>query len=172
MSHTSTYETPFKRRREQKTNYVKRMAFVKNSQPRLVVRKSNQHFVAEIMEYRPSGDQVKAFAHSQELKKLGWNKPTGNLPAAYLTGYLCAKKAMAHHCTQAILDIGLVTPVHGTRVFAALKGALDAGMQIPADPEVFPPQNRLQGAHISPQMPALFEQTIQAINQQKHAVKK
>ena len=36
-----TYTVPFKRRRENLTNYAKRLALLKSMKPRMVVRKSN-----------------------------------------------------------------------------------------------------------------------------------
>jgi large subunit ribosomal protein L18 len=40
-------------------------------------------------------------------------------------------------------------PVPGSKVFAVLKGALDAGLQIPHGEEVLPPEDRISGKHIS-----------------------
>ncbi|MBI4215049.1 50S ribosomal protein L18, partial [archaeon] len=44
-----------------------------------------------------------------------------------------------------ILDIGLHTPVAGSNVFSIVKGALDAGLNIPHDPKVLPDQKRFEG---------------------------
>jgi len=84
----------------------------------------------------------------RELKKLGWTGSTGNLPAAYLTGYLAGKRAAAKGVTTAVLDLGRQHPTKGGRLFAVLKGLLDAGLQIPHDEGVLPDPERVQGAHL------------------------
>jgi len=51
--------------------------------------------------------------------------------------------------SEAILDVGLQTTVVGSRIYAALKGVIDAGLEVPASNKVFPPTERLSGAHIT-----------------------
>ncbi len=58
------------------------------------------------------------------------------------------KRALEAGYTEGILDIGRQTPIHGSNVYAALKGAIDSGMDIPHDPTVFPADERLFGEHI------------------------
>ncbi|HIH10209.1 MAG TPA: 50S ribosomal protein L18 [Candidatus Diapherotrites archaeon] len=152
MSTSPTYKVKFRRRREFKTDYRKRLALLKSDKPRLVVRKTNNMTIVEVVSYKPAGDIVNAFFSSASLKKKGWKGHTGNLPAAYLAGYACAKMALAAGVKQAVLDIGLTSPVHGSRPFAALKGAIDAGMEIPCDATVFPAAERLNGKHINGEM--------------------
>ena len=67
------------------------------------------------------GDKVLATAHSRELVDLGWNKATGNLPAAYLTGYLAGKRAKKSGITECVLDIGLEVPAKGAAVSQRLR---------------------------------------------------
>jgi large subunit ribosomal protein L18 len=112
------------------------------------VRTSLRHTCVQIVDFDIKGDQILVTAHSRELLEMGWNKATGNVPAAYLTGYLAGKKAVAKGLTEAVLDIGLKVPAKGATVFAALKGMLDAGMQIPHGKEVLPSKERLAGKHI------------------------
>jgi large subunit ribosomal protein L18 len=96
-----------------------------------------------------AGDRVLAAADSNELaKKFGWLGSRSNLPAAYLTGLLCGFKALASGVKEAVLDIGLKTPTKGARIFAALKGVLDAGVLVPHDKEILPSEERIQGQHI------------------------
>ena len=91
-----------------------------------------------------------ASAHSSELrKKYGWLGSLKNLPAAYLTGLLCGFKALNKGVKKAILDIGLHSPSKGARVFAVLKGCVDAGVEIPHSEEILPDENRIKGQHIS-----------------------
>ncbi|MBN2127044.1 MAG: 50S ribosomal protein L18 [Candidatus Diapherotrites archaeon] len=170
MKASCTYTVPFRRRKEQKTNYKKRLAAVKSGKPRLVVRGSNKSFIAEIIVYKPEGDNVICYTHSNELKKFGWKHHNGNIPAAYLTGFLCAKKGMQKKIEEAILDIGLTTPVHGSRVFSALKGAIDAGIKINAE-EVYPKEERIKGKHCSADLEKDFETVKKQIQEKTGTVK-
>lgn len=140
---------PHRRRREGKTNYRKRLKTVKSKQLRFVVRKSSKNIYCQIIEYQTKGDQTLTSANSLELKKFGWNTDCGNLPAAYLTGLLCGQKAKKNKIESAIMDTGLHTSVHGSRLYATLKGALDGGLQIPHSQEAFPSEERVSGKHIA-----------------------
>lgn len=136
MAKGSRYRVPLRRRRERKTDYQARKAMVVSRKPRLVARSSLKNTVAQIIVAKPTGDFVLASAHSKELvKKYGWKAATGNVPAAYLTGLLCGLKAKANGVPEAILDIGLVSPTKGSKVFATLSGVLDAGVAVPHDAE-------------------------------------
>lgn len=148
MAHVSTYETKFRRRREEKTNYKKRLALLKSGKARFVVRKSLKQITAQVMQYEKNGDKIVAGAKSNDLSKFGWPFHKGNLSSAYLTGYLCAVRALAKKQNNAVLDIGLATPIHGSAVFAALKGALDAGIEIAHDATSLPSEDRIRGKHI------------------------
>ena len=109
MAKNSRYRVPPRRRREGKTDYQARKALVLSGKPRLVTRSTLKNVTAQIIVAKPLGDEVLAAAHSRELKKkYGWKAPTGNVPAAYLTGLLCGLKAKAKGVSEAILDIGLV----------------------------------------------------------------
>ena len=138
----------FRRTREGKTNYKQRLNLLKGQKPRMIVRKSLNNIVVSIAEYEPQGDKVRVNVHSSSLKKQGWKHSTGTIPAAYITGYIAGKKAVSLGIKEAILDLGLQTKVLQGRMFAALKGALDAGLKIPHDESALPPQERLEGNHI------------------------
>ena len=166
MSSGPTFKVKFRRRRKSKTNYKKRLALLKSNKLRFVVRRTNNSTICEFVEYLPKGDDVKTFYASAALKKLGWKGHTGNLSAAYLTGYICGKKAIKEGVKEAILDIGLVTPIHGSRVFSALKGAIDAGITIPTDEKVFPSEDRISGKHINEETSTNFEETKKAIEKE------
>ena len=143
MVEKTTYSMKFRRRREGKTDYHKRLALVKSGKVRLVIRVKNKSVIAQIIKYNTSGDQVLVSATSRDIKKYGFAGHGGNAEAAYLTGLLCGKKALKSGVDGAVLDIGLHTPVNGSDVFAALKGAVDAGMDIPHDAKCFPPEERI-----------------------------
>ncbi len=149
MARGPRYKVPYRRRREGKTNYRKRLKLLLSRKPRLVVRITNRYVIAQIIEYHPEGDRVLVHVDSKELEKYGWKGDANNTPAAYLTGLLVGKKALEKGIKEAILDIGLRSPTKGARVFAVLKGAVDAGMEIPHDPEIFPDESRIKGEHIA-----------------------
>lgn len=144
MVEKTTYTMRFRRRREGKTDYRKRLALVKSGEARLVVRVRGKSVIVQVVGYKAPGDQVAANATSKEIKSLGFKGHGGNTEAAYLTGFLCGKKAVKAGVKKAVLDIGLHTPVNGSNVFGALKGALDAGMEIPHDEKCFPPEERMK----------------------------
>lgn len=148
MARSSRYRVQLRRRRERKTDYQARKALVVSGKPRLVARSTLKNTVAQIVVAKPHGDEVLASAHSRELqKKYGWKAPTGNVPAAYLTGLLCGLKAKAKGVGEAILDIGLVAPTKGAKVFAVLSGVLDSGVAVPHDEEKLV-KERAKGEHI------------------------
>ena len=103
-------------------------------------------------------------ASSKELKKLGWNFACDNLPAAYLTGLLIAKKAKGK-VKEAILDTGLYRSIKGNRIYAVVKGAIDGGLKVPVDEQMFPNEDRIRGKHIQKfkDLPEIFEKVKEKI---------
>lgn len=143
------YALQFKRKRKRMTNYRKRLKFVSSGKARLVIRKSLKYITAQIIEYNPKGDRVLVSAHSKELKKYGWMYGCSNLCAAYLTGVLLSKKLKKIKVNGAILDIGLNSPIKGSRIYALLKGITDSGFKVPVSQKIFPSQERISGKHIA-----------------------
>ena len=84
----------YRRRREGKTNYLKRRKSLLGRELRLVVRTTNQKIIAQIVSFENKGDRILAAVDSSVLKKLGWNYSGKNIPAAYLTGLLLGRKAI------------------------------------------------------------------------------
>lgn len=148
MAKGPKYVVPHRRRREGKTDYRARLKLLLSEKPRLVVRKSLKHMRVQIVEYDPRGDKTVVSASSEELKKYGWDAPTGNLPAAYLVGLLIGKRALNKGIKEAILDVGLQRVTRGSRLFAVLKGAVDAGLQVPHSEDILPTDERVRGMHI------------------------
>ncbi|RLF36553.1 MAG: 50S ribosomal protein L18, partial [Thermoplasmata archaeon] len=138
-----------RRNRERKTNYKRRIALLVSGKLRLVIRKSLCNINLQIIEYKPEGDKVLVSADSKELVKFGYALNRSNIPAAYLTGLLLGQKAKKKAIKEAILDIGLNTHVKGSRIYASLKGVVDSGLKVPCSEEVFPPEERINGTHIS-----------------------
>ena len=149
MAHGPRYRLPFRRRREGKTNYQKRLKLLKSRKLRVVIRASNNHIRVQIAESRMGGDKIITSSFSKELsKKYGWNANTGNLPAAYLTGYLAGLRAKKNNIQEAVLDLGML--YHRFRVLAAIKGFLESGIEVPYSEGFFPEDfdTRIDGSHI------------------------
>jgi len=141
------YKVPFRRRRDNRTDYYKRKRMLTSGELRAVVRRSSKNVTIQFAEFGMEGDRIVAAATSAELKALGWNRACSNIPAAYLTGYLAGTKAKKAGIEYAVLDIGMQTPAKGAVLFAALAGMLDAGIEIPHG-DVLPSDERLFGDHI------------------------
>ncbi|MCA1811717.1 MAG: 50S ribosomal protein L18 [Halobacteriales archaeon] len=140
---------PFRRRREGKTDYRRRLALLKSGESRVVVRRTNGNVIVQFVGWAQEGDQVQATAVAQELAKLGWEGSPKNTPAAYLTGLLAGKRARAAGVDAAVLDLGRHVPSKGGRIFAALKGVQDAGVDVAAGNEdIYPSEERLNGAFL------------------------
>lgn len=137
-----------RRKREGRTNYKKRIILLKSGRRRLVVRKSSRGIIAQIVEYSPKGDRVITGAGSRELDKYGYKFSKSNLVAAYLTGLLLGSKAKKKGVTDAVLDMGLYPSTKGSKIYAAVKGAIDAGIKVPCSPEAMPKEERIKGQHI------------------------
>ena len=143
------WKVQFRRKRGGKTDYKHRLKLLRSGRPRLVTRISLKHIIAQFVRATPSGDLILASAHSKELEKLGWKGYTANTPAAYLVGLLCGYRALKAGMKECTLDLGRYNPVSQAKIFAVLKGALDAGLQIPHGEVVLPSDERIRGEHIA-----------------------
>ena len=153
------YSLPFRRRREQRTDYKLRRSLLTSGRHRAVVRLTNKFVYVQIAEAKLQGDYVKASASSRELVKMGWKGGTGNLPAAYLTGELAGRRAIASGIKEALLDIGLKSSSKGSRLYAVLKGLVDSGLHVPHSPDNLPSDDRLAGTHVSAYAKSLSAQS-------------
>jgi len=125
---------------------------------RFVVRITNKDVITQISYARIEGDFVLAAAYAHELPRYGM--PTGltNYASVYATGLLLARRLLTklkladkykgvtevngedYNVAElsdgprpfcALLDVGLRRTTTGARIFAALKGATDGGLDIP-----------------------------------------
>lgn len=163
MAHGPRYNVKYRRRREGKTDYRQRLALLKSGQPRLVVRQTNRNVTVQFITYDPDGDRVVAQAEAQELEDLGWEGYTSNTPSAYLAGLLAAQRGREAGVDEAVLDLGLQKPSEGGVVFAALRGALDAGVEVPHGDGIFPSEDRLHGEHIDDETPENFAEVHETV---------
>jgi large subunit ribosomal protein L18 len=152
------YKVPFRRRREGRTDYRHRSSLLKSGKHRAVVRRSNKHMTVQFVTYDSVGDRIVASAVSTELRGLGWTHSGKCAPGAYLTGYLAGKRALGKGVGEAVLDIGLREPVKGCALFAALKGVVDAGVEIPHDDGMVPSEDRIKGKHMKDGTEGLFDE--------------
>jgi len=158
MSTGPRYRVHFRRRREGKTDYRVRLRLLKSGTPRAVVRFSDRRVRVAIVQFDPVGDRVVAVAESAELGRLGF--PASSLsstPAAYLTAYLAGLRSKSAGAESVVLDTGIRHPTEGGRLSAALKGLLDAGVEVPHGEGVFPSAERLNGAHLPKPLPQPLE---------------
>jgi len=179
---------------------------------RLVVRFTNRDCICQIVYSRIDGDHVMAAAYSHELPRYGIKLGLTNYAAAYATGLLVTrrlyqklgmdklypgvekatgasfrsiKKFNKRRPFKALLDVGLYRTTTGSRVFAAMKGALDGGLNIPhserrlvgwddkekkLDSEVL--RKYIYGGHVADYMKELLEEDPEAYDRQFSRYKK
>lgn len=158
----------YKRRENGLTDYRRRLRLLRGDSPRAVVRVSNTQATCQLVEYSPEGDRVLVEMKSSSLiKEHGWPNDASrkSIPASYLTGYALGKKALASGVNSAVLDIGLAASSTGNRVYAALKGMVDAGLDIPHGEAVLPSEDRISGRHISESLESSLESTKASIEE-------
>jgi large subunit ribosomal protein L18 len=137
-----------RRRREGKTNYRRRKTLLFSRSVFFTPRISDKNICVQFSKATPKGDIVLASAYSQELYKLGWKGSGKSLPAAYLIGLAAGHKALRAGINDAVLYVGLRRFAGGSRLSAILKGVIDSGVEVPADTEALPTNERIRGAHI------------------------
>ena len=113
----------------------------------ITVHITNENTLVQVLKPGMTGDTVVSSAHSRYLLGKGWKGSRKSVSAAYLTGYLAGKKALGKGATDAILYTG--TKRYTQRMAAALKGVIDAGVQVPANEETFPSNERINGEHLT-----------------------
>ncbi len=141
------YSKILRRLREEKTNYRKRGTMLMGKRDFITVTISNQNTQVQILTPGMTGDKVVSSAHSRYLIEKGWKGSRKSVSAAYLTGYLAGKKALSQGAKDAILYTG--TKRYTQRMAAALKGVIDAGLEVPANEETFPSEDRINGEHLT-----------------------
>lgn len=142
----------FRRRRENKTDYNSRLCLLKSGIPRIVMRKTSRYIIIQLVESKEAQDKTLYSTNSAELLKNGWPENAKgslkSLPAAYLTGYLMGTKLKKANVKQVIADMGLARSTKGSRIYAAIKGMIDAGVNLPASEKILPTQERIEGKHM------------------------
>ena len=149
MATNGRYFVQFRRRREGKTDYYQRQRLIVSGKNRMVIRKTNRHIIVQLVSAAMEGDYTLVHVNSKELVNYGYKGYLGNTPAAYLAGILFAVRALNAGYTEAVADIGLQVATAGARVFATVKGAVEAGLEIPVGEDILPDDDRCTGKVIA-----------------------
>ena len=166
MAHGKNQRLRFKRRRNGQTDYRRRMKLLRGGDLRAVVRISNTQVICQLIEFGMDGDNIFDSISGQTLvDKYKWPKNISrrSVPASYLVGFALGNRAVNAGHKNAILDIGLAASSSGNRVFAALKGMIDAGLEIPHGESVLPDEDRINGLHINENLAKSVSATKKAI---------
>ncbi len=161
------YKVPRRRRREGKTDYRARYKMaIGKYKIRAVLRRTNRYIIVHFTSIDLNGDQTHVYVTSRILRKFGWPFSCKNLPAAYLTGYYAGLLAIKNGIKEAIPDIGIFRSTKGNRLYAALKGIIDAGVYIPHDDSIFPSEERIRGEHIVAYAKMLMKENYEKFKRQ------
>ncbi|MEK6875305.1 MAG: 50S ribosomal protein L18 [Nanoarchaeota archaeon] len=154
----------FKRRRkEEKTDYGKRLKLLKAGAPRLIFRKTNRYIIAQYVESKQAQDKVVFGLDSRKLLNHGWaEEMSGSLKsitAAYLTGLLAGKTILNDKLKTPILDIGMIRSTPKSKVYGFLKGVIDAGvkMEFNKNKEIFPSEDSIKGKNLKNKIYGQFD---------------
>ena len=139
------YTVQYRRKRKGITDYNLRMKLLGANLPRLVIRRSSNNFVIQVIEFREKGDRVLASASVKDLQKFKWKGHTGNRSAAYMIGFICGKKTKEKGISKCILDIGRHRSVKANSLYAALKGFLESDINVPHNENMLPSEDYMLG---------------------------
>lgn len=135
-----SFRVYFRRRREGKTNFAKRLALVKSGRTRMVVRRSNKDIMIQFIDFDPKGDKTLLTVSGAHLAKLYQWPSKRNVWTAYLAGLMAGRMAKKKGVKDIVVDLGMYVPSKGAVIFAAQKGAADAGLETVCDKEKVPEQ--------------------------------
>jgi large subunit ribosomal protein L18 len=166
MSNSKTYTVGYRRKRQKKTDYKKRLKQVVSDRVRIVIRQSTNSIIIQAVKFKESGDETLKYVKSEDLKKYGWTENLGNTSSAYLTGLLFGKLAK-EIAENGIIDLGLRRLVKKSRIAAAIKGIVDAGLGVPADEKIFPGDEKITGKTNKKDISAHFEEVKKKIEDTK-----
>jgi len=143
------YLVPFRRKRERRTDYRLRYELIKSGKPQFIVRRSLKYIYVSISIPEVGGDRTVLTVSSKVLgDKYGWYG-LKNIPSAYLTGFIAGKLALAKNIKEAVLNLGYAWSKGASIPYAAVMGAIDAGLEIPLGEEAYVDESRIRGEHIA-----------------------
>jgi len=151
-----------RRRREGRTDYMKRFKLLKSESPRIVFRKTNRYVVAQYITSKEAQDKIEIGITSKKLKEFGWpdefDGSLKSIPASYLMGFLLGKEISKKKLKTPIVDFGMTRVISKNRAFAFLKGIVDAGIKIKCDEEQFPEEERISGKNMREDFSKTFKE--------------
>merc|ERR1712050_607044 len=173
---------------------------------RMIVRFTNKDIICQIAYAKIEGDAIICAAYAHELPKYGGKVGLTNYAAAYCTRLLLARRLLKQlnldgayegnkdingevFCVEdnddgpgafrACLDVGLARTTTGAKVFGAMKGAADGGIDIPHSEKRFPGydkeageysaevhRNHIFGQHVAQYMRELLDKDEDAYKKQ------
>ena len=173
---------------------------------RMIVRFTNKDVICQVAYARIEGDYIVSAAYAHELPRYGVKVGLSNYAAAYCTGLLLARRILKKFKLDTIyagqeevdgeefhiesedgkpgafrcyLDVGLARTSTGAKVFAAMKGAVDGGLDIPHGVKRFPGydaegdnfdagvlRDHIMGKHVGDYMRLLQEDDDEAYKRQ------
>jgi large subunit ribosomal protein L5e len=173
---------------------------------RMVVRMTGTDIVAQIIHSEIKGDIVHTSAYAHELPRYGVKLGLTNYASAYCVGLLLARRHLkklsldSHYQGvsevtgedyyveqvddapgpfRAVLDTGLARTSTGAKIFAAMKGAVDGGLDVPHSEKRFfgydeeegkysaeAHRHRLMGGHVADYMRILSADDEDAFKRQ------
>jgi len=173
---------------------------------RMIVRFTNKDIITQIAYAKIEGDVIVCAAYAHELPRYGVKVGLTNYAAAYCTGLLLARRLLKKfhlddiykgaetvtgeqynvedvegkpRAFRAYLDIGLARTTTGARIFGAMKGAADGGIDIPHSTKRFPGydneskdfnaevhRRHIFGQHVADYMKSLMEEDEEAYKKQ------
>jgi len=164
-------KTQKKRKKENKTDYLKRIKLLKGRSPRIVFRKTNRYIIAQYVKSKEAQDKVEAGVTSKSLIKYGWPKELKgslkSIPASYFTGLLIGKKILRKKLEKPVADFGMIRVLHKNRAFSFLKGLKDSGVKVECKEEFFPTEDKIKGKHLKKDFSKIFEEIKFKIENEK-----
>ncbi len=160
-----------RRRKEHKTDYLKRIKLLKSGSPRVVFKKTNKYIIAQYVKSKEAQDEIKMGITSKILLKYGWPKEFGgslkSIPASYLTGLLIGEKILEKKLEKPVVDFGMIRVLHKNKAFAFLKGLKDSGIGVECEEKFFPNEDRIKGKHLKKDFSKIFEGIKSKIEKEK-----
>jgi len=150
-----------KRRKTGKTDYLKRIKLLKSKSSRIVCRRTNKYIIAQYVTSKQAQDKIEFGVNSKKLLSYGWPEEfkgsLKSITASYLTGFLMGKKISEKKLETPIVDFGMMRTLHKGKLYAFLKGLIDAGIKISCKEETFPEEERIKGKNMKKDFSANFD---------------
>lgn len=141
-----------RRRKENKTDYLKRIKLLKSGTPRVIFRRTNRYVAVQYITSKQSQDKIKFGITSKKLIEYGWPEEfkgsLKSIPASYLLGLLAGKRITKEKLETPIVDSGMFRMIHKNRIYSFLKGLIDSGIEIKCKEETFPSKDKINGKNL------------------------